>query len=500
MSYSAVRKLMPELSIRQKQTHNIVMITFWSQFSVYALNTILILFLTRSQFMHGLGYSQTKAYAFIGTSQAMGYLMPLLGGFMADNILGIRRAIFLGSFMLAFAYLLVMLSGFTLTSHGDQLFIAAYALIPVTNSLLMGTASSLISRIYVDDAVQAKASMTFYYMSINVGALLATIVAPSLMDSPYGPLSVLAIAFVGKSIAALNFAYRRTLYENVIWGKDATKLSQKGWYQLIAYIAGIYTLTLIAYSQVYLASIVISIGCGLGLLWFLVKTIRLSGEKRKKQLIALLLIFEAVVFFVIYNQMNSTLVLFAASNSNLNLFGLTVNPAHYQLLNPLLIIILGLQLPKFYRKFPKFIIPYQFACGTLLAGGALMLMAIGSIFAVNGMVNGNFIAITYVMITLAELWVSAIGLSMIGLYCDGRTIAFAMGVWYISQSLSNVISGRLASFVAIPNDMTNAMAKLAIYEGYYWKMGLVTCVVGAVMLIVAVWLKKHFSKGEMVLV
>lgn len=96
MVYQALRAYLPEWDRRQLQSNNIILITFWSQFSVYALNTVLILFLTRPLLAHGLGYDQAKAYAFIGISQATGYLMPILGGFMADKVLGIRRAILLG--------------------------------------------------------------------------------------------------------------------------------------------------------------------------------------------------------------------------------------------------------------------------------------------------------------------------------------------------------------------------------------------------------------------
>lgn len=182
MIYQTIKNHLPQLNIRQQQTTNIVMITFWSQFSSYALNSILILFLTRSLLTHGLGYSQVKAYAFIGISQATGYLMPVLGGYMADNILGIRRSILLGSILLALAYLLVMLSSYTIAGHGDFLFIAAFALTPAANSLLIGTASGMVSHIYADDTIKAKAAMTFYYMAINVGALLAVFIAPSLLD------------------------------------------------------------------------------------------------------------------------------------------------------------------------------------------------------------------------------------------------------------------------------------------------------------------------------
>jgi POT family proton-dependent oligopeptide transporter len=493
VNYQMLRKYFPQWDTRQQQTNNIVIITFWSQFSSYALNAIMILFLTRPLLTHGLGYSQSKAYAFMGISQATGYLMPVLGGFMADKILGMRRAIMLGSIFLALAYLLVMLSGYTLTSYGDSLFIAAYALIPAANSLLMGTASSMVAHIYSDDAIKAKSAMTFYYMAINIGALLASIISPALLDSRYGPLSILALAFAGKSIAALNFAKRYSLYDNVTWGKDQFAFTSKGKYQLSLYMIGIYLFTLFAYSHVFIANIVVGIGCVLGIIWFLQVTLALSGPARSKQLVALLLIVEAVVFFIIYNQMNGTLVLFAKNNSNLELLTIKISPAQYQLLNPLLIIAIGTQLPRFYRSFPRFTIPYQFACGTLLAGCALLLMAIAAIRANNGYVNGNYIGVTYILITLAELWVSATGLSMIGLYCDTNCIAFAMGVWYLAASLSNTISGKLAGFVAIPDNLYPAQS-LPIYQHYYLVMGASTLGLGLLMLVVAYLIQLRLNK------
>ncbi len=494
MGATLMKNHLPRFNIRQQQTSNIIMITFWSQFSSYALNTILVLFLTRPLLAHGLGYNQAKAYAFIGISQATGYLMPILGGYMADNVLGLRRSILLGSVILALAYLLVMLSGSTIEEHGDYLFLAAYALVPAANSLLIGTASGMVSHIYSDDAIKAKSAMTYYYMAINVGALLATFIAPSLLDSRYGPLSVLTVTFVGKSIAALNFAYRYKLYNSVIWGKDKESITIFEKYRTAGYFVMLYLFTLFAYSHIFIASVLITIGCGLGFTWFLIKTLALSGEPRYKQLVACILILEAIVFFVIYNQMNSTLVLFAQNNSNLNLLGFEVSPAHYQMLNPLLIIALGMQLPRFYQFFPRFSVPYQFACGTLLAGLGLLVMAFAAINAPNGLVNGNYIALTYILITLAELWVSAIGLSMIGLYCDNQALAFAMGVWYLAGSLSSTLYGQLARWVAIPEDMTSPLQSLPIYQKYYLWMGLVACFLGLLMLFVAQYLSLMLKK------
>ena len=485
--------------LQQKQTLNIALITFWSQFAAFGLNTILILFLTNSILEHGLGYTQAQAYTFMGVSQATGYLMPILGGYMADQVLGLRRSILLGSVLLALAYLLIMLSGFSIASYGDKIFLMAYAMTPAAGSLLMGTTSAMVSHIYQDEEVKAKSAMTYYYMAINIGALLATLIAPSLLESRYGPLSVLALSFVGKAIAAMNFSVKYSLYDNVIRCKDLQRLRKRPIIQAILYVLSIYGFTLFAFSHISIASILLGIGCLLGISWFLYQTLTLEGFAKTKQSIAILLIVEAIIFFVIYNQMNTTLILFAKHNVANQLFGFSISPAHYQLLNPLLIIILGLYLPSFYRKFPKFSIPYQFASGTILASIALLLLGCAPASS-TGMVNAGYIASTYVLITLAELWVSALGLSMIGLYCDKKMLGFAMGAWYLASSLSNLCSGHIARWVALPTNDISALLSLHIYQTYYWHLGLVVFGLGCFMVINAYGLRRRLQRHGLSLV
>lgn len=486
--------------IREKQRNNIIFITFWSQFASYAFNTILILFLTRPIIAHGLGYSEARSYAFYGLISAMGYLMPVIGGYMADIVVGIRRAILIGSLLLAFAYLLVMLSGYTIGLWGDTLFIAACASIPVANSLLMGTASAMVSHIYSNDAVKAKSAMTYYYIAINIGALIATIIAPLLLESRYGPLSIFSLAFAGKSIAALNFAKRYAIYDSAIWGKDTKPFTKRNSYQLLLYCIGFYGITYFAYTHIYSASLLITIGCIFGIVLFIQKTFNLQNEHRTKQLMAIFLIVEAILFFVIYNQMNSTMILFAKNNSDQLLLGFKVSPAHYQLLNPLLILAIGSLLPKFYERFPRFNIPYQFVLGIILAGGAMLVIVVACLLSHNGIINGNYIALTYILITIAELWVSAIGLSMIGLYCDQSFIALAMGVWYLASSLSNIISARLAGWVAIPVNMHDRVQSLTLYKNYYYNLALGTLVIGIILFVITVYLEKRMEKNNIVLV
>ena len=425
---------------------------------------------------------------------ATAYLLPIFGGAMADHILGLRRSILFGGFLLVFAYLLLFLSDYTLAKAGDRYFIAAIALIPAANSLLIGTASGMISRIYQQHVSKAKAAMTYYYMAINLGGLLASLLAPILEGSSFGPLSVFALALIGKAIAALNFAYRYKLYDDISFGADIQAWSLRKMGQTTLYLLLVYGFVWMACLYPILFSKIISIGSVSGMLWFFINTRVLSQDSRRKQGVALLLTIESIVFFVIYNQMNTTLILFAQSHSANQFWGFKLSPAHYQVLNPLLILILGMQLPKLYQRFPRFSIPYQFASGTLLAGLALLLLAVAPSVQQDGMISPWFIALTYVLISLAELSVSAIGLSMIGLYCDPKNLGFAMGIWYLAGSLSNTISGRIAQWVAGPADSPHALQSLMHYQIYYRHIGLIACLMGALMLFGAYLLHARFEK------
>jgi POT family proton-dependent oligopeptide transporter len=134
-----------------------------------------------------------------------------------------------------------------------------------------------------------------------------------------------------------------------------------------------------------------------------------------------------------------------------------------------------------------------------LAGVGLLVMWYACLHAVNGLANGNYLVLAYFVITVAELWVSAIGLSMIGLYCEKHLLAFAMGAWYLAVSLSNVLSGRIAALVALPKKGADLLQGLHLYQSYYLNMGLVALAVGIVMAFGAIWIMRWAKRHEIAL-
>ena len=148
-----------------------------------------------------------------------------------------------------------------------------------------------------------------------------------------------------------------------------------------AFLIGGYALAFGAYLNPHVSTYIIGLGCALGITLFCVRTMLLKGTDRTRQLVAAFLILVAIVFFVLYNQMATTMVMFTKNNTNLALLGFHLEAAQFQMINPLVILLIGSALPKFYRTFKDFTIPYQFAVGVILAGASMIALWAGTVTA-----------------------------------------------------------------------------------------------------------------------
>lgn len=484
---------------KTKQLGNVAVITFWGQFASYTFNAILIIFLTMPLVKSGLGLSEHDAYLLYGVIQAMGYILPVAGGYLADEVLGLRRSILFGSFLLAISFLLLVTATHLAKGHVHTAFLLTYPLIPITNSLLMGTASAMIGRIYMHDDQKAKRGMTVYYITINLGSMLGIAIAPMLINSSYGPLGVFLLAFMGKFLAWLNFSLRRKLYDDVLFGKDTERMTSRKWSTLLAYIAVAYAVVVFLFDHPQMSVFIIAAGILFAIALFASKTMKLTGVIRQKQLLSLYLLVIGFVFFVLYNQMNTSMILFTKNNSDLTLLGFKLYPSSFQLVNPIAIVVIGSFITKLYQRFPRFNIPYQFATGIIIGGIGISILYLAGLHAQNGLVSGNYVATAYLVLTVAELFVSAIGLSMISLYCDMKMMAFAMGVWFLTTSLSNLASGELSELVALPKHHASAVHTLPIYTHYYFYLGLASVVIGLVFMVISRWFNQRYQQRGIVL-
>ncbi|WKE65779.1 oligopeptide:H+ symporter [Gallaecimonas kandeliae] len=487
------------LDTKSKQLGNVAAITFWGQFATYTFNAILIVFMTMPLVKAGLGLSEHDAYLLYGVIQALGYILPVAGGYLADRVLGLRRSILYGSLLLALSFLALVLASYLFKDNPKAAFMFTYPLVPIGSSLLLGTASALIGRIYQEDDHKAKRGMTLYYITINLGSMLGLALAPWLLHSALGPMSVFLVAFAGKFLAWLNFRLRKDLYLDVIQGADQLPMTGAKLALVLGYVVGAYLVVTFLFAHPELSVYLISAGILFAIGLFTARTLKLEGEVRHRQLFAIYLLAIGFLFFVLYAQMNTSIILFTKNNSDLKLLGFSLYPSSFQLINPIAIVLIGSFISRFYKRYPRFNVPYQFPVGIFIGGIGMLVLYLAALNQHGGIVSGDYIGLSYLLLTVAELLVSALGLSMISLYCDGSMLGFAMGVWFLTTSLGNLASGELSEFVALPAKKLSPETTLPIYSHYYLDLALASLAFGVIFLLISKALSSHYRSNGIAL-
>src|SRR5688572_30825759 len=138
----------------------------WERFSYYGMRAILILFMTAAATEGGLGLSTADAGAIYGLVTAMVYMAALPGGWIADQFLGLRKAVLYGGVLIA-------LGNFLLMVPTTGAFYGGLALIVAGTGLLKPNVSAIVGQLYGQDDTRRDAGFSIFYMGINTGAFIA---------------------------------------------------------------------------------------------------------------------------------------------------------------------------------------------------------------------------------------------------------------------------------------------------------------------------------------
>ncbi|MGH8377442.1 MAG: MFS transporter, partial [Gammaproteobacteria bacterium] len=202
-----------------------------------------------------------------------------------------------------------------------------------------------------------------------------------------------------------------------------------------------------------------------------------------------------------YQQMSTSLTLFALRNVDWNqtLFGLRLfswQPAQYQALNPIWIMLLSPILAFAYAHFGKrgkdLPIAGKFAIGFAVVAIGFFIYGFSGHFAVNGKVSSWFMIWGYGFYSLGELLVSGLGLAMIARYVPARMGGFMMGAYYVAVGMSQYLGSVVANFASVPQNLTEATQTLPLYTGLFMKLGVVA-VGGTLLAIILLPLMKRLS-------
>jgi POT family proton-dependent oligopeptide transporter len=455
----------------------VFLIEMWERFGFYGMQVLMVTYM-----MKKLGFVDTRANLVWGAATALIYATPAIGGWIGDKLLGTRRTMLMGAAVLAIGYALLWMP----TDDEHFLYIALGVII-VGNGMFKPNAGNLVRKIYEGDDTRIDSAFTIYYMAVNIGSMISMTLTPWIRDyvgARYGNSAGWHTAFgacsIGLLVGLVNYALMRRTLSHIGSPTDEKPVNRL---HLAGVLAG--AICVIFATMLILQSLLVARVCvyvaGAIVLGIFLHLIRGSHRDERAGLIAaLILTLQIIFFFIFYQQMSTSLNLFAQHNVNLDfrLFGwhlFTWIPEQYQNLNAIWIVVLSPVLVFLYnwlgRSGKDLAIAAKFAWGFGAVAAGFFIYGVGANSALDGQVSSWIMVWGYGLYSLGELLVSGLGLAMIARYVPERMGGFMMGAYFVAVGLSQYLGSVVANIAHIPENLRNPVESLAIYTSLFNKLG-----------------------------
>jgi POT family proton-dependent oligopeptide transporter len=458
--------------------HVIFMLEIWERFGFYTAQGILTLY-----FIRFLGMSNSNAYYTFGAFSALVYGMVAIGGFLGDRILGTKRTIILGLVVLAAGYL-------ALACATPSTVYYALGLVAVGNGVFKANPSNLLSRCYDTNDPRLHSGFTLYYMAINMGALFALMIGPTL-SSHFGYSYAYFASFIGILLGLTNYWFQRQYIQPLQTPSDERFIPYWVW---AAILCGIIIMTGLAAQLLHDVMLTKHILYGVVLLcltFYLWCMHQETPAARTRMFVALILMIQAILFFTLYQQMPTSLTLFAVHHVRASLLGVPIDPQSFQALNPIWIILMGPGLVLLYSKFSQrsqpFPTPYKFALGMCFCGLSFSLLFF-SRYAhdAHAMISPGWIIASYCFQSIAELLVSALGVAMVAELVPETIRGFVMGMWFLTSSVAGFSGAYVASLTGLSaTTETSALLSLWAFTRVFGWIGICSLMIALLLWLIA---------------
>ena len=435
----------------------------WERFSYYGMRALLTIFLTAELATGGFGLDRSESLSIYGVFTALVYLTPILGGWFADKLLGQRKSILIGGLVMAIGQFMLAASAFV-DLMGDletrkNFFYLGLGVLILGNGFFKPNISTIVGDLYDNDDPRKDGAFTIFYMGINIGAFLSPFVAGTLGEKVGWPYGYLA-AGIGMLIGVLWFYGKRNTLEDIglppgYKEKGITKLLPKDWRDVVVYtIANVAFVFLVMFiwnntSDLFHTIMVWVLGiAGAGFIGLSIFKGTTGSTEWTRVFVILILAFFNIVFWAGFEQAGGTFNLFAQENTDRNVSGFEIPTTWFQNINPIAIVTLA---PLFSILWIKLAAkrlnprtPVKFAMAMFIGAVAFFIMTQAQNSADAGnLVSPMWLVVVYVLLTIGELMLSPIGLSMVTKLSPGKITSIMMGVWMASFALGNYLAATL---------------------------------------------------------
>jgi len=481
-----------------KQIWSLFFSEMWERFCFYGMRGMLVFFMISQ-----LNFEETEANLQYGATQAFVYAFTFVGGLFADKILGFRKSLFWGGF-------LMIVGSLILATDPHKFFFLGISFTVVGTGFFKPNISTMVGKLYKPNDSRRDAGFSLFYAGINLGALLGGYLCIAIgkgeMLSHLIPEAsrwnvAFGLAALVMVISLINFTFTQRSLGSIgiqpqIANADGTFRPMDKWKEY-----GVYALTLVFVPLImtmvakteYTDYFMWTIG-PLTLIYLFYEMSKVNSAERKKLLAALVFIIFSILFWGIYEQSGGSLSIFAAKNLNKDLLGLDPNGVNNSagaffiiFLAPLL-GLLWIWLSK--RKIePNTII--KFGLGFIFLGLGYYVLFATRLFAdLQGVTSLNIFTIALLVITLGELCLSPIGLSIMTKLSTEKLQGMMMGLWFLASAYGQYVAGIIGANMATAKEgSTNYDALIAYTEGYK-QLGLYAVIAGVLLILISPLVKK----------
>ncbi len=441
----------------------------WERFSYYGMRAILLLFMIAPLAMGGMGMDQDFATQIYGNYTMTSYMVAILGGYVADNFIGARRAVLVGG-------LIITAGHYCLAFASVPTFYVGLILVALGTGLLKPSISTLVGGLYSHGDARRDAGFSLFYMGINLGAFAAPLVVGWLAQDEYFKWKLwywgldpthswhwgFGAAGIGMTFGMIVYLRHWHWLSHIghppeansarPWGRLA--LIALGTAALLGVVIGADRIIMdlreskgdeIARDFARLAYGMICFGLPVaGIIFFGI--LRRDEDSRR---IAAILVFYvcAILFWAVFEQAGSSLTLFADELTQNELLGFRFPSSWFQSVNSLFILILAPLFAWLWVSLRKHqpSIPMKFVCGLLFVALSFALLIPAAKLTAAGKVSPWWLIAVYFLQTIGELCLSPVGLSSMSKLAPARLTGLVMGIWFLGTALGNKLAGVAAA-------------------------------------------------------
>ena len=430
----------------------------WERFSYYGMRALLILFMTAPLASGGLAFDTATAGAIYGLYTSMVYMMTLPGGWIADRLIGQRRAVLYGGIVIASGH-------FSMAFPSIATFYLGLFLIVIGTGLLKGNVSVIVGRLYAKDDIRRDAGFSIFYMGINTGAFIAPLVCGWLGQKVNWHIGF-AAAGIGMVLGVVQYVLGSKHLGDAGMHpapaespEAAARLRNRALTVGLVFLAVVAVLGIGAYTgSIPVTAKQIADAAGVMLLaivvvffaWLLTSG-NWTPEERKRIYVIGVFFLAAALFWSVFEQAGSSLNLFADRNTRNVVLGFNYPSSWFQSMNSLFLIVFAPIFAWLWIRMAKAgqepSTPAKFSFGLILVGAGFAILIWAARMAEQGVqVSPMWLTVTYLLHTWGELSLSPVGLSAMTKLAPVRIGGLMMGVWFLATSVGNFIAGRISGF------------------------------------------------------